>query len=155
MGLCKQPAVAALQITERLHLQLPCHEHPAPQDAEACLRCCERLDLYWCMALSVPAKLAEHCAVQNMSFAYLQRRPELVHTAMVFSQQLHMKDEVAHDAILLMDRTMSTSLQVMRCPEGRLALCCFSICSAGDRAKTKGYRCTEIVHSSYRALAWQ
>ena len=49
---------------------------------------------------------------QNMSFAYLQRRPELVNTTMAFAQQLHMKDEVAHDAILLMDRTMSTSLQV-------------------------------------------
>ena len=156
MGLCKQPAVAALQITERLHLQLPCHEHPAPQDAEACLRCCERLDLYRCMALSVPAKLAEHCAVQNMSFAYLQRRPELVHTAMVFSQQLHMKDEVAHDAILLMDRTMSTSLQVLPCPEGLDAPCCLSICRAGHLVNTNGCRCTDkSLQSTYRALFWQ
>ena len=50
--------------------------------------------------------------MQNMSFAYLQRRPELVNTALSYAQQLLMKDEVAHDAILLMDRTMSTSLQV-------------------------------------------
>ena len=47
-----------------------------------------------------------------MGFAYLQRRSELVTTALSYSQQLLTKDEVAHDAILLMDRTMSTSLQV-------------------------------------------
>ena len=50
--------------------------------------------------------------MQNMSFAYIQRRPELVSIALAYAQQLGMKDEVAHDAILLIDRTMSTSLQV-------------------------------------------
>ena len=61
---------------------------------------------------STATMLLSTCELQNMSFAYLQRRPELVNTTMTFAQQLRMKDEVAHDAILLMDRTMSTSLQV-------------------------------------------
>lgn len=47
-----------------------------------------------------------------MSFAYLQRRGELVNTASAYARNLGLKDEVAHDAMLLMDRTMSTSLQV-------------------------------------------
>ena len=66
-------------------------------------------------------------AAQNMSFAYLQRRPELVATALAYAQQLMMKDEVAHDAVLLMDRTMSTSLQVRRAASG-----------AGSRHATPG-----------------
>lgn len=54
-----------------------------------------------------------HClALQNMGFAYLQRRSELVATAAEYIARLGLKDEVGHDAILLMDRTMSTSLQV-------------------------------------------
>ncbi|KAK9820095.1 hypothetical protein WJX72_006068 [[Myrmecia] bisecta] len=54
-----------------------------------------------------------HClALQNMGFGYLQRRSELVAMALLHVQRLGMKDEVAHDAVLLMDRTMSTSLQV-------------------------------------------
>ncbi|KAK9815102.1 hypothetical protein WJX73_007516 [Symbiochloris irregularis] len=54
-----------------------------------------------------------HClALQNMSFAYLQRRTDLVNTALAYARRLNLKDEVAHDAMLLMDRTMSTSLQV-------------------------------------------
>ena len=47
-----------------------------------------------------------------MSFGYLQRRGELVNTALAYARNLGLKDEVAHDAMLLMDRTMSTSLQV-------------------------------------------
>ena len=66
---------------------------------------------------STSATLLSACGLQNMSFAYLQRRPELVNTTMTFAQQLLMKDEVAHDAILLMDRTMSTSLQVGTKPQ--------------------------------------
>ena len=55
----------------------------------------------------------KHGAVllQNMSFAYLQRRTDLVTTALAYARRLNLKDEVAHDAMLLMDRTMSTSLQ--------------------------------------------
>lgn len=52
--------------------------------------------------------------VQNMSFSYLQRRGELVTTALAYARNLNLKDEVAHDAMLLMDRTMSTSLQVRK-----------------------------------------
>ena len=47
-----------------------------------------------------------------MGFEYLQRRGELVSSALRMGQALGVKEEVAHDSILLMDRTMSTSLQV-------------------------------------------
>ena len=51
-------------------------------------------------------------SVQNMSISYLQQRGDLVNTALAYARTLSLKDEVAHDAMLLMDRTMSTSLQV-------------------------------------------
>ena len=47
-----------------------------------------------------------------MGFGYLQGRGELVSRALQMGAALGMKDELAHDAILLMDRTMSTSIQV-------------------------------------------
>ena len=50
--------------------------------------------------------------VQNMGFPYLQRRSELVSSIMRMAQTFGLRQEVAHDAILLMDRAMSTSLQV-------------------------------------------
>ncbi len=49
-----------------------------------------------------------------MGFPYLQRRSELVSNIMRMAQTFGLRQEVAHDAILLMDRAMSTSLQV-RC----------------------------------------
>lgn len=49
---------------------------------------------------------------QNMGFPYLQRRSELVSSIMRMAQTFGLRQEVAHDAILLMDRAMSTSLQV-------------------------------------------
>ena len=54
-----------------------------------------------------------HClALQHMALPYLQRRPQLVATCLNQAAQLGLKDEVSHDAVLLMDRTMSTGLQV-------------------------------------------
>ena len=50
-----------------------------------------------------------------MGFPYLQRRSELVSSIMRMAQTFGLRQEVAHDAILLMDRAMSTSLQV-GCP---------------------------------------
>lgn len=47
-----------------------------------------------------------------MGFSYLQRRSELVANTLRMGQALGLKEEVVHDAVLLMDRTMSTSLQV-------------------------------------------
>lgn len=66
--------------------------------------------------------------MQNMSFAYLQRRGELVNTALAYARSLGLKDEVAHDAMLLMDRTMSTSLQV--CLDLELSSHCMCFCYA-------------------------
>ena len=54
-----------------------------------------------------------HClALQHMALPYLQRRPQLVATCLAQAAQLGLKDEVSHDAVLLMDRTMSTGLEV-------------------------------------------
>ncbi|KAL3156639.1 hypothetical protein ABBQ38_000922 [Trebouxia sp. C0009 RCD-2024] len=66
-----------------------------------------------------------HClALQHMAVPYLQRRPQLVATCLTQAAQLGLKDEVSHDAVLLMDRTMSTGLEVVagrsnRCRLGR------------------------------------
>ena len=54
-----------------------------------------------------------HClALQHMALPYLQRRPQLVASCLQQAAQLGLKDEVSHDAVLLMDRTMSTGLEV-------------------------------------------
>lgn len=58
-----------------------------------------------------------HClALQHMAVPYLQRRPQLVATCLTQAAQLGLKDEVSHDAVLLMDRTMSTGLEVSSPP---------------------------------------
>ena len=46
-----------------------------------------------------------------MGFVYRQRRVELVGSVLTCAARLGLKDEFAHDAVLLMDRTMSTQLQ--------------------------------------------
>lgn len=52
-----------------------------------------------------------HClALQNMGFSYLQKRSELVAHCRTLVAQLGVKAEACHDAVLLMDRVMSTSL---------------------------------------------
>jgi len=52
-----------------------------------------------------------HClALQNMGYAYLQRRSELVARCTDIVTALGVQPEVSHDAVLLMDRVMSTSL---------------------------------------------
>ena len=50
--------------------------------------------------------------LQNMGFGYLQKRGELVSSVLQMGQAFGLNEEVAHDAILLMDRTMSTQIQV-------------------------------------------
>lgn len=52
---------------------------------------------------------------QNMGFVYRQRRVELVGNVLTCAARLGLKDEFAHDAVLLMDRTMSTQLQARPC----------------------------------------
>jgi hypothetical protein len=49
--------------------------------------------------------------LQNMGFLYQQRRVDLVHRLLNTAAALGLVDDFAHDAVLLMDRTMSTSLQ--------------------------------------------
>ena len=65
-----------------------------------------------------------HClALQHMALPYLQRRPQLVATCLTQAAQLGLKDEVSHDAVLLMDRTMSTGLEVTCTPAPTICHC--------------------------------
>jgi len=69
-----------------------------------------------------------HClALQNMSYSYLQRRNELVSQALDVAIKLGATEEVAHDAVLLMDRVMSTSLDLQPDLMDLLALACVAI----------------------------
>jgi pentatricopeptide repeat domain-containing protein 1 len=52
-----------------------------------------------------------HClVVQNMGYNYLQRRKHLVQSCLAINTKLGGPEESAHDAVLLMDRVMSTTL---------------------------------------------
>ncbi|KAL4442119.1 hypothetical protein ABPG77_011380 [Micractinium sp. CCAP 211/92] len=54
-----------------------------------------------------------HClALQNMGHSYLQRRSELVGKCLEVATRLGVREEAGHDGVLLMDRVMSTSLQL-------------------------------------------
>ena len=56
-----------------------------------------------------------HCLIlQNMGLPYLQRRADLVGQTVHLVDTLGFQDEVAHDAVLLMDRFMSSTMQVIR-----------------------------------------
>lgn len=52
-----------------------------------------------------------HClVVQNMGYNYLQRRKNLIQSCLAINMKLGGPEESAHDAVLLMDRVMSTTL---------------------------------------------
>lgn len=51
-------------------------------------------------------------ALQAMGLTYLQHRTQLVSQLIDYGKKLNLKDEIAHDAVLLMDRTMSTAIQI-------------------------------------------
>ncbi|CAD7704480.1 unnamed protein product, partial [Ostreobium quekettii] len=51
-------------------------------------------------------------ALQAMGLTYLQHRTRLVGSVIRYTRQLGLGDEIAHDAVLLMDRTMSTAIQI-------------------------------------------
>ena len=92
-----------------------------------------------------------HClALQHMALPFLQRRPQLVATCLTQAAQLGLKDEVSHDAVLLMDRTMSTGLEVWAghetlCPEGHACMitkyACMPLCMHCDHAGTMATCC--------------
>ena len=50
--------------------------------------------------------------LQAMGLAYLQHRTVLVQQLFQYGKKLNLREEVAHDAVLLMDRAMSTSIQI-------------------------------------------
>jgi pentatricopeptide repeat domain-containing protein 1 len=69
-----------------------------------------------------------HClALQNMGFAYLQRRSELVARCAGLTAALGTRSEAGHDAVLLMDRVMSTSLALAPELLDLLATACVTI----------------------------
>ncbi|GMH40845.1 hypothetical protein BSKO_08749 [Bryopsis sp. KO-2023] len=51
-------------------------------------------------------------ALQAMGLTYLQHRTQLVSQLIQYGKELALKEEIAHDAVLLMDRTMSTAIQI-------------------------------------------
>lgn len=53
-------------------------------------------------------------SVQSMGSAYTAARPGLVSLLLVAGERLSVRDDVAHDSVLLMDRVMSASLKVRR-----------------------------------------
>ena len=55
-----------------------------------------------------------------MGFVYQQRRVELVARVLSYAARLGLADDYVHDAVLLMDRTMSTSLQACHPPPWNL-----------------------------------
>jgi hypothetical protein len=83
-----------------------------------------------------------HClALQHMALPYLQRRPQLVATCLTQAAQLGLKDEVSHDAVLLMDRTMSTGLEVQYHLFSRLELHEQYLCMLSGCLITRNYWC--------------
>lgn len=50
--------------------------------------------------------------LQAMGISYLRQRKQLVANLISFGKQLGLKEEIAHDAVLLMDRTMSTAIEI-------------------------------------------
>lgn len=56
-----------------------------------------------------------HClSLQNMGVEYIQQRSALVSQLLDFSSRLGLRDEVVHDAVLLMDRTVGSATGVSR-----------------------------------------
>ncbi len=55
-------------------------------------------------------------AVQNMGLPYLQQRADLINRTAHLVESLGAQDESAHDAVLLMDRVMSSSMKVCHPP---------------------------------------
>lgn len=107
------------QVRSRVHVDDQGPEFPKETSVE--LRC---LDAFG----AVSHFERTHClALQNMGFSYLQRRSELVSNIMRMAEAFGLRQEVAHDAILLMDRTMSTSIQVGASPSCAVALSPYEI----------------------------
>jgi pentatricopeptide repeat domain-containing protein 1 len=69
-----------------------------------------------------------HClVVQNMGFPYLQQRASLIQNCIAVNNKLDGPEECAHDAVLLMDRVMSTSLNFAPEVFELLSVSCVSI----------------------------
>lgn len=57
--------------------------------------------------------------LSNMGSAFVQQRPNLISRLLDLSSKFGLRDEIVHDAVLLMDRTASQAQQV---PEDVLPL---------------------------------
>jgi hypothetical protein len=56
-----------------------------------------------------------HClSLQNMGVEYIQQRSALVSSLLDYGSRLGLRDEIVHDAVLLMDRTVSSAAGVTR-----------------------------------------
>ena len=94
-----------------------------------------------------------HClVVQNMGFEYLQKRAALAQSCVRINRNLGSPDEVAHDAILLMDRVMSTSLTFASEVFDLLAASCVAI--AFDHSERESEKDFEVFEKASGLPAW-
>lgn len=64
-----------------------------------------------------------HClSVQSMGASYTSARPGLVSALLGLQQKLQLRDDLVHDAVLLVDRAMSASLKVCNCALGGMLI---------------------------------
>jgi pentatricopeptide repeat domain-containing protein 1 len=108
-----------------------------------------------CVAAFAAVKLFEetHClVVQNMGYEYLQKRATLAHTCVRINKNLKSPEELAHDAILLMDRVMSTSLSFSGEVFDLLAASCVAI--AYDHSEKESEKDFEIFEKASGLPAW-
>lgn len=71
-----------------------------------------------------------HCLVlQNMGYAYLQQRADLIRNCSKINKFLGGQEEVVHDSVLLMDRVMSTTLNFAQEVLELLSAACVAIAS--------------------------
>ncbi len=97
----------ALNMSCSLSLQMPGADDPAVgREAQVLNDCTEAFS-------AVDHFESTHGLVlPNMSAAFIQQRPALISRLLDVSSKLGLRDEVVHDAVLLMDRTASQAKQV-------------------------------------------
>ena len=108
-----------------------------------------------CVAAFAAVKHFEktHClVVQNMGFEYLQKRAALAQSCVRINRNLGSHDEVAHDAILLMDRVMSTSLSFASEVFDLLAASCVAILF--DHSERESEKDFEVFEKASGLPSW-
>ena len=97
-----------------------------------------------------------HCLVlQNMGYAYLQQRAELIKNCSKMNKILGGPEEVVHDSVLLMDRVMSTTLNFAQEVLELLSAACVAIAfNHTTNSSTKEEKDFEIFEKASGLPAW-